>query len=419
MNKPELIENPKDIQISTNIGQSLAGKYKLAVVDKQENVVWEGDWQKNLILNQGMDAVAAHLYADLLLFAAAGVGTRVSNVYTGNSSGSVSTTTLTLVTGSTGISSLTASVGGYTSVVQAGDVLQFDDSSQVTVVAVSNLTASITPSSTIVLQPFTIWKTSQVGLQNEVHRVGSSNYFTGIGYCQTTTVGNVVGNRRSWDFNFETSSVSYTEVGVSWASTGSNTIFSRVLLPAPIPIGIAQKLRLIYELDTVVLPNATTGGLPFTASISGWPVSPSTDTGGFYNIGQYFVSSLDNNGNTSPASTAAIDPASTPFIYLSNFSQSVQAAGVSLDRTGTASDKIITASDSYVLGSYQVFKSGTFLVAQIARNDIRSMGLGITVNSFPTRDNAFNCLFNQPQTKTNVQTLTLSFVYSWSRILTL
>src|SRR6266404_7963858 len=145
MNKPELIENPKDMQFSSTIGQSLTGKYKLAVIDKEESVVWEGDWNKNLILNQGMDAVATNLYANLMLFAAAGIGTRSSNVYTGNSSGSVAGTTLTLVTGSTGISSLTSSVGGYTSVVQSGDVLQFDDSSQVTVVAVSNLTASVTP----------------------------------------------------------------------------------------------------------------------------------------------------------------------------------------------------------------------------------------------------------------------------------
>lgn len=423
MNKPELIENrkeiPREMKVNSQVGQALQGKYKISVIDKDENVVSETDWKSNLILNQGMDGLAAHLYADIMTFAMGGVGTRSSNVYTSDSSGSVSGNTLTLTPGFIGIPSLTASAGGYVSVVQSGDVLQFDDSSQVTVLAVSNLTASVAPSSTIPLQPFTIWKTSQVGLQNEVHRVGSGNYFTGVGYCQSTSFTNIFMNRRAWDFNFETSSVTYTEVGVGWANTGSNTVFSRVLLTSPVTIGIAQKMRLIYELDITILPSGSAGGFPFTASISGWPVPPSTDTGGFYNIGQYFISSINNDGSTNGNNFAALDPACTPQFYMSNFSGSLLATGVAQGRGGTAVDVCGVSIDPYVVGSYQCFKNGTFAVAQLPRNDLHSIGIGAFFNGQPYNQNSFNCVFNQPQTKTNVQTLTLSFVYNWGRILSL
>ena len=116
------------------------------------------------------------------------------------------------------------------------------------------LLLSVLSSPTISSQSFTIWETSQIGLQAEIHRVGPSNFFSGVGYCGTTIVGTTSQNRRTWDFNYETSSVSFTEVGVGWAASGNNTIFSRVLLPSPVTINNAQKMRLIYELDITVSP---------------------------------------------------------------------------------------------------------------------------------------------------------------------
>ena len=85
---------------------------------------------------------------------------------------------------------------------------------------------------------------------------------------------NVTQNRRSWDFNYETSSISVTEVGVGytydWPFTPTlvnSYVFSRVLLPAPVLIASGQKLRVIYELDIAVTPNTGSPGVPFTASI--------------------------------------------------------------------------------------------------------------------------------------------------------
>jgi hypothetical protein len=416
MNRVDLKETPKEIITPTTIGQTLNGKYKVAVVDKENNVVWEQkDWQKNLILNQGLETLYSYTYANIMYVAFIGNGTAVNSIYTGNSSGSVASTTLTFVPGATGLQSLTGSSGGWASAVQAGDMVKFDDTSEVRILAVSNTSASITPSSTITLQPFTIFKTSQTGLQSPLHVVGSNNFFAGVGYCGTTIVGNVIENRRSWDFNYETSSITVSEVGVGWTTGNGSSpalndsyVFSRVLLPAPVVIGTAQKMRLIYELDIAITPNANSPGVPFTGSITGWGTGSLVP--GYQNVGYYYISSIDTNGGN--AGTSYLDPASAPIIFVSNSTLANPNAGTYLDRSGTANAVAATSTDAYIPLSFTAYKNATFATNLMARTDIRTIGLGGAANQ-----PAFCCVFTQDQTKTNVQTLTLSFVYTWGRVL--
>ena len=409
MNKEDLKETP------TKIGQTLSGKYKLEVVDKNNDIVWkQEDWQKNLILNQGLDGLYSFTYANIMLVAFAGNGTRVNSISSGDSSGSVASTTFTLTPGITGLQSLTSSIGGYSSAVSVGDMIQFNDLSEVRVLAVGNLTASITPTSTISSQPFTIFKTSQTGLQSPIHLVAAGNFFAGSGYCGTNVVGNVTQNRRSWDFNYETSSISVTEVGIGytydWPFTPTlvnSYVFSRVLLPAPVLIASGQKLRVIYELDIAVTPNTGSPGVPFTASIVGWGTGSLVT--GYQNIGGYRMTNIDINGGNTGA--PYLDPAGSPDIFVSNSTTPNPASGVNQSRSGTANDVATTTTDPYVPLSFTAYKSATFRTDQMARNDIQTIGLG-----FPY-DNSFCCVFDQPQTKLNTQTLTLSFVYTWGRVL--
>ena len=416
MNEEYLKENQKKIISPTTIGQTLSGKYKVAVVDKENNVVWEQkDWQKNLILNQGMDILYTYTYANAMYLAFAGNGTRVNSIYAGDSSGSVTGTSMTLVPGPTGLQSLTGSSGGYSSAVEIGDMIQFSDSSEVRVLAVGNLTSSVTPSSSISLQPFTIFKTSQTGLQSFLHVVGVNNLFAGVGYCGTTYTNNVVGMRRSWDFNYETSSVVFNEVGVGWnnggsvfaPSPGTSFVFSRVLLPAPVAIGVGQKLRLIYELDVAITPAANSPGVPFTGSIIGWGTGSLVP--GYQNIAGFYISQTDTNGAT--VGYAWIDPAGTPSIFASNSTIPNPTYGTDTSRAGSANATTATSMDAYIPFSFTAYKNGTFTTSQIARTDIRTIGIGNSGN------NAFCCVFDEPQTKLNTQTLTLSFIYTWGRVL--
>ncbi len=402
--------------ISTN--NTLSGKYKLLVVDSENVVVADFPWQKNLILNQGMDAVPYYNYENLFRYAAGGNGTRNNSIYSSDSSASVAGTTMTLVQGvlSGSVQSFTGSYGGYTQGLEVGDMVHFDDASEVQVLAVSGISASVTPAASIPLQPFTIWKTSQIGLQSEHQR--TNNWFAGAGYCQTTTLNttsSVISQmRRTWDFNYETASYTYTEVGVGWGSSGNNSIFSRVILPTPVTIGSSQKLRLIYELDVSISPTASYPGTPFTASIAGWGTG--SIVYGNQSVDAIIMAGVDVNGNGSGYSIS--EPASTsgPTLFVSNSSSSV----VYGDKGGGFADQVGMVADAYVPGSYTLYRNGTFQVNQIPRNDLRTIGFGLGLiygSAWAGGHCAYFAVFTENQTKTNVQTLSLSWVWTWGRVL--
>ncbi len=410
--------------ISTN--NALSGKYKISVVDSNDNVVENFPWQKNLILNQGMDAVPNNTYQSLMYYAAGGNGTRLNSIYSSDSSASVAGNIIRLVPGilSGSIQSFTGSYGGYYSVVQAGDIIKFNDASEAQVLDVSNMSASLTATNTITTQSFTVWKTSQVGLQSEHQRVGASNWFIGAGYCGTTTVNTtssvVTQLRRTWDFNYETASFSYTEVAVGWYNAGNNTIFSRVLLPSPVFIDVNQKLRLLYELDVSSSPTALYPGYPFTASIAGWGTG--SIVYGHQSVDTILLEQINVNGT--PVGYTASEPSSTSntlsHIFVSNSSSSY----IGGDKGGSSADLSSTLTiDAYIPGSYTLYKQGSFTVSQLNRNDLRTIGIGTHYSGYPEyypwnpNFTAFFAVFTENQTKTNIQTLSLSWVWTWGRTL--
>ena len=61
------MKDEKFIKTSTN--QSIYGKYKISIIDENNNVVVDYPWQKNLILNQGMDMIPTNTYADVMNYA--------------------------------------------------------------------------------------------------------------------------------------------------------------------------------------------------------------------------------------------------------------------------------------------------------------------------------------------------------------
>jgi len=423
MNKEKFNEFLEGVKVPTGISNSLSGKYKIYAIDKNNNIVKEYPWQKNLILNQGMEAVPTHLYATLMDYAAAGNGTRNNSIISADSSGSVFATTFFLIPGilSGSIQGLTGSYGGYNNVAEIGDMIQFSDASEVRITAVSNLSASITPSTIINTQSFVIWKTSQQGLQSEVHRVGSANYFVGTGYCGTTIVSNVTQNRRTWDFNYETSSISFTEVGVGWAASGNGTIFSRILLPSSIFVDSAQKLRLTYELDIAMYPTASTPGQALTSSIVGWGTGSTVH--GYQTMGSVDIGTIDTNGiQSAPAggSYFACEPAGLPTLYVTSNTDMTGGPGASKAGNGSGSFVQSLSEAAYIPLNFTVYKTGTFSVSQINRNDLRTLGIGNTVSYNPPWVpgwNVFSYVLTENQTKTNVQTLSLTFIWQWGRVL--
>jgi hypothetical protein len=127
------------------------------------------------------------------------------------------------------------------------------------------------------------------------------------------------------------------------------------------------------------------------------------------------MAGVDGNGNGGGYSIS--EPASTsgPTLFVSNSSSSV----VYGDKGGGFADQVGMVADAYVPGSYTFYRNGTFQVNQIPRNDLRTIGFGL--NSYGQSWSAGHCayfaVFTENQTKTNVQTLSLSWMWTWGRVL--
>lgn len=409
------------------IHHTVEGAYRVSVVDdKSGQVVWEQpELQKNLILNQGLDALYSTYYADTMLFAVAGTGTRLNYIDPAGSMLSQTGTTVTLIpTGSgTGLNHLTESFGSYSTALQAGDVIRYSVGSgsitDVTVIAVADLTASVTPSLTISpSQSFTIWKTSQTLMQNEIKRSGT--YLGGTGNCGLTQTSGINTIFRTYDFTTESISRNYSEIGVSWsATTASANIFSRVVLPSPVLVDVGQRLRVYYQLAITL--NPASGSPRPNVTVTGWPVSPSTNTNATESVQNQLTSFVNVSDGATVFSSATLDPntiGSICSIWISNASQSLSAVGTSTSRQGQSPSAVFVSTTklAYTNGSYTCDKTGTFTAASIDISNIRSIGLGNgSTSAWSSTAVASTLLFDQSQVKTNTQTLTLSWRWTWGR----
>lgn len=399
------------------VHQKFKGRYRYGVVNEHEECKWHGDWQDNLILNQGMDQLYTELVCDNFLFARAGVGTRVTSIDSAGSTADQVGASLHLVGGGT-FTDFSASTGGYTHGGDIGDMVKFSDTSEVRITAVASaITASVTPSQNVSGLTFVIWKTSQVGLQTE--KSASSGYLTGTGNCGTTvnTSSGEVRHRRTFNFNTEPALVSYTEIGVSLSSTGASNVFSRILLPDPILIPSGSKLRVVYDLSVTYSP--ITPQL-ITASIGGWPVSPSTTTIATQSIQNDNCSKVNTAGTTINTSACSLDPSGRCSLFASTDSQSLNTFPTATSRTSFP-DISATSKAAYVPLSFTCDKTGTFTETQMNTTHIRTIGFGDSNPndwfSYQNGVQGFCVRFDQDQTKTNIQTMSFTFRWSWGRVL--
>lgn len=410
-------------EIYKGIGQSFQGFYKTAIVNGlTEEVVWESDWCKNLILNQGMDAIYSTNLADLTLYACAGVGTRPNSI-SGESSEITQSGTNVYLNLRTGMTDFTASNAGYSSNVEVGDVLKYANASESMVSSVSPLNLVVNTNYTFTSgQTFVVWKTSQVGLQSEVSR--SAAYVSGTGFCETTTVGNARTWRRTYNFPVQASSVSYNELGVAWAASLNTTVFSRILLGSPLVIGVGFYLRVIYDLVGTFTPATE---IYTTASIGGWPVAPSTNTIGSESLQVFLTSTVGSNGATT-ATSAVLDPAwiangnYSLAAFASPISTNLAVFGSAVNRSNAAAGYGGAASKaSYTAGSYYVDKTSVIPIT-LANGAHRTIGMGRLyagggVYPYAAAETGIAFLFNQTQSKQSTETLSLTYRTTWGRTL--
>jgi hypothetical protein len=436
-----------EMNITGGIHLSMHGAYRIQTIDSYtKKVVKDYGWHKNLILNSGMNIIAYTSTANCTLYGCIGTGSR-PNYITSSTSQITQSGTYVYLTNTSGLPSFTSSFSSYGSAVVGGDVIIDQDNSQSNVLSVISSSILLVDTNLNydvgVQKTFTIWKTSQTALEYEVYR--SNTYFVGsssiVGWnCGYQISASTVVNRRTYDFAVESVTSSYSEVGVSWTGVGNGGLFSRTLLPATATLSPNQQLRMTYDLSVTYGPIYA---VYKTASIGGWPVSPSTTTIGSESIQSLIGSCVDTNGNTQAMNqrgAQSLEP------YAWNSDEFGLISYQFCIWASTSGDPLVTGSAVYVggapsrggdwvqgnsmiyvpaTGSWAMYKTGTLTIYQAASTAIRSIGFGAAINInqywyvFPNdpAGQAMAFVFDQPQTKTNLQTLTLGWKWTWGRII--
>lgn len=380
--------------------QSAAGFLKWQVIDgKTGKVVRDSgpDWIRNLILNNGLNGINTRYWTASFTYAMCGTGTTPTSVDSLTTNGTLSTGTVTTTA----------------SFFAAGDVgaeLKWDDGTRAlittyvnpTTVNVSNTTGSATGH-------FIKYETQQTGLSAEVKR--TNVLLTGTGNTGSSWVGNQNQIRRTFDFSIEVSPQNYTEVGFGWAASGPNTTFARILLPSVVFVDVGQQLRVVYELRVSLNPGSP---ISRSAAISGW-----TGTSGVEQIQTNYLVGITTGG--SETGFASCEPAAFGGggwgIFLSPNSSPPAAFGSAVNRNTNAGYCDSYSRAAYVTNSFLIDATGTFNVGTANRSDFRSMGFGAHNPNlwFSASSTAYVFVFDNPQTKDNSHTLTLTFRASWSR----
>lgn len=439
MNKSDIIEIPVG-----GVGCEMRGFYKIQVVDSKTGlVVRDYGWNKNLILNGGMDAVASVGICNLNAVAIAGTGSRPNSITSSNSTITQSGNIITLWPEIGGLQDFSSSVMSgserqYTHSLETGDVIIYANNSQSNVLGIDTVggfTASVDTSYTIESgsnQTFTIWKTSQVGMHKEIKR--SSTYLPGSSSVLGFNCGTVISHsaktmRRTYDFTAETTQKNYSEVGVSWTGTARAGVFSRVLLPETVSIAATYQLRMIHDLMVTVSPAYPRYVEP---TITGW-----TNTKGTESLQNFLLYDVATTGQSNDGTTGldfgVLDPASNhgyDYYYANSFFSDVGTApaafGSYVSRTLNGST-ITGKSDynaggltTYVTGTYTRYKTANFRLTDGVDSTIWSTGFGAAYGVSEvahSTEQGIVLVFDEPHEKLNTQIASITYKFTWARVI--
>lgn len=233
---------------------------------------------------------------------------------------------------------------------------------------------------------------TDVGLVSEIKR--STGYLTGTGNCGTTAVGQTLTFRRTYEFAAETGSVDYRELGFSNTSSSGNNLFSRVLISGgTVSLVAGQSLRVIYDLAVTLTP---TGIISGSVSLSGWPVSPATNTNATWAIGGYPIGTVDTSGL---GSQTQFDPS------YGSVQCYCRTGVITLNPFGTNASGGSTITNSLVSGSWDTYTPGSFSRTVSFPYLSASSFASTAISSFFYGNDQFCIKWDQNQTKANTHRL--------------
>jgi hypothetical protein len=389
----------------------LSGRYKVMVVNSRTKRVLRGDrrWHSNLIMNTGMEQIASDVICNLFTYARAGTGTTTGDEV----SADYGTTATCDVAGNVAL------VGGtfkFDGIVPSdhNNIIKWSNTGYEG--RITTIPSSATASTCTILPlpavpqsgSFVMYRTNMTDLAT--HVVGTVNYLPSSPSCSSSVIGNMLVHQRTWDFPEETGTVNYTEMGVGWTASTTNTLFARFLLHSVTPVNAGEQLRLVYQLRVVVEPYDI---LAKTATVTNWPVLPSTTTAGNERIQLLGLSSVSSVGATTSydAGGYANEPSrtATVSIFLSPVSTALAAFGSCVNRSASAASGAVTSP------SYTAYSNTRIKQVTLTGNGASYYSMGVCWST--PAANTCTFVFSQPQTLALLYTLNLQYFFTWSRVL--
>lgn len=263
-------------------GLGIGNRFKVRVME-QGRIVYQSPWAPNLILNQGMDAIATTLICNLFTYCAIGTGTSPFQDISGNVTANVA------FDATSGLYRATASNPFWSSgdvgklfvpqgVNQTGIGLNSGNGPITAFINSQNVAVNIgSAAASVSGVTFIDYYVGRTGLSSEVQR--TNTYLTGItdglNDCGTTysnpgqalqldpglnqtlqlTYADVAvyNHQRTFQFPSDTGHT-YTEVGFSGASGAGANLNMAALLSTPVEVLAGQELVVVYQVQVAVAP---------------------------------------------------------------------------------------------------------------------------------------------------------------------
>ena len=352
--------------------------------------------KRNLILDQGLNAVAGTAWANCFSYAAVGTGTRPTKRDSG-------TTTFTLA------ANVIAANANFFQADDVGRLFKFDSGEEVYITGVTDQThAACVYAGTVASAQGTIWYVNDTGLQAEVNRTnkcvaGAAN--NGCSYnAGTYTL------KRTFIFDAVAAAVTFNEIG--WSSSGSagNNLFGRDVISGGDSLSAGQQYKVVVRLLVTCSPVVATA----SPNLGG-----AFDTTGLYaleNNGkdghEGFIAHIRADGGSE--GSGALEPSiGSPCALLGNFALSPDSDAGALGGEASGSPSPTASLSPYSNGTYT-----RKLTARWAIADYVGLVYGFTIkNSIYSGPRGLTLKFTNPQTKDGEHTLTFEAILTWGRIL--
>jgi hypothetical protein len=283
-----------------NVGVSMRFKTRIHDVATGK-VISERPWQKNLVLNRGLNALARDSSAGMTCYPS--TLTAYAKVGSGNSANSFASGAVTFTQAAT---TLTASAGFFTAAM-VGALFKWGTGSGGNEIYITGFTSSTvvtvgTSATVAVPEVGTVWMVNKTALDTQLYQ--TNTYQTASGDCGTTVAGATITFKRTYVIGNQASPYTVNEIGYS--PIAGATIAGRAVLSSSDSVGTSNFYVIVIELQLTYSPSAPTAVVNVGTGINtaGTAMNEmfaitrvtTAGAGGTVNAATFSYDALDNRG---------------------------------------------------------------------------------------------------------------------------